>query len=112
MLVLLYGVLKGVREVIKKKALEKNTIMEVLFFYTLLSFLMVLPEAKNAFSVDGTHLLYIALKSFVIFVAWICSFLAIKKMPSSMSGVLDLSRVLCSTTLEEQDGLMKEALKI
>jgi len=99
LLVLLYGVLKGVREVFKKKALEKNSIMEVLFFYTLLSFIMVLPEAKNAFSVDTEHLLYIALKSFVIFIAWICSFLAIKKMPISMYGVLDLSRVLFSTLL-------------
>ena len=31
-LVLLYGVLKGVRDVVKKKALKKNTVMEVLFY--------------------------------------------------------------------------------
>ena len=38
LLVLLYGVLKGAREILKKKALEKNTVMEVLFFYTLFGF--------------------------------------------------------------------------
>ena len=46
LLVLLYGVLKGVREVVKKKALTKNTVMEVLFFYTLLAFLFA-PTADN-----------------------------------------------------------------
>jgi len=42
---------------------------------------------------------YIAIKSFVIFVAWICSFKAIKQLPLSMYGVLDLSRVLFATLL-------------
>ena len=31
LLVLLYGVLKGVREIVKKKALERNSTLEVLF---------------------------------------------------------------------------------
>ena len=47
-LVLLYGILKGAREILKKKALEKNSTIEVLFVYTLLSFLIVLPDAGNA----------------------------------------------------------------
>ena len=41
----------------------------------------------------------IGLKSFVIFLAWIFSFMAIKKMPISLYGVLDLSRVLFATLL-------------
>ena len=56
LLVLLYGVLKGVREVVKKKALTKNTVMEVLFFYTLLAFLFVVPDAKNAMGMEVQHL--------------------------------------------------------
>lgn len=47
-LVLLYGVLKGVREIVKKKALEQNSTIEVLFMYTFLSFAIVLPTAKQA----------------------------------------------------------------
>ena len=35
-LVLLYGTLKGIRDVIKKKALDKSSVIEVLFFYTLI----------------------------------------------------------------------------
>lgn len=98
-LVLLYGILKGVREIVKKKALEKNSTIEVLFMYTLLSFLIVLPDAKNAMGVEPHFYFYIAMKSFVIFLAWMFSFKAIKKMPISLYGVLDLSRVLFATLL-------------
>lgn len=98
-LVLLYGILKGVREIVKKKALEKNSTIEVLFMYTLLSFLIVLPDAKHAMGLDFHFYFYIALKSFVIFLAWMFSFKAIKKMPISLYGVLDLSRVLFATLL-------------
>lgn len=98
-LVLLYGVLKGVREIVKKKALEKNSTIEVLFMYTFLSFLMVLPDIKNAIGLEPWFYFYISLKSFVIFLAWMFSFRAIKKMPISLYGVLDLSRVLFATLL-------------
>lgn len=98
-LVLLYGVIKGVREIVKKKSMEKNTILEVLFIYTLLSFLMVVPGAPKAGGVEWHTMLLIALKSFVIFVAWIFSFKAIKKMPISLYGLLDLSRVIFSTLM-------------
>ena len=98
-LVLLYGTLKGVREIVKKKALEKNSTIEVLFVYTLLSFLIVLPDAGNAAGMELRFYFYIAAKSFVIFLAWMCSFKAIRKMPISLYGVLDLSRVMFATLL-------------
>ena len=97
LLVLVYGLLKGTREIIKKKSLEKSTVMEVLFFYTLYGFLLVSPDVKNAMGVPPKFMFYIALKSFIIFLAWICSFKAIKKMPISFYGILDLSRVLFAT---------------
>ena len=98
-LVLLYGVIKGTREIIKKKSMEKNTVLEVLFVYTLLSFLMVTPGVTKAGGVDAPTMFWIAVKSFVIFVAWIFSFKAIKKMPISLYGLLDLSRVIFSTLM-------------
>lgn len=98
-LVLLYGIIKGIREIVKKKALEKDSTIEVLFLYTLLAFLIVLPDAKNALGLELKYYLGIGLKSFVIFLAWIFSFKAIKKMPISLYGVLDLSRVLFATLL-------------
>ena len=98
-LVLLYGILKGAREILKKKALEKNSTIEVLFVYTLLSFLIVLPDAGNAAGMELRFYFYIAAKSFVIFLAWMCSFKAIRKMPISLYGVLDLSRVMFAMLL-------------
>ena len=98
-LVLLYGILKGIREILKKKALEKNSTIEVLFMYTLLSFLIVLPDVRNAVGLEPKFYFYISIKSFVIFLAWIFSFKAIKKMPISLYGVLDLSRVMFATLL-------------
>lgn len=97
LLVLLYGLLKGAREIAKKKAMEMNSVMEVLVVYTLLSFLFVIPEAPEAGGVTARQLAFIALKSFVIFLAWICSFRSLKKLPVSLFGILDLSRVLFAT---------------
>lgn len=98
-LVLLYGIIKGVREIVKKKALEKESTIGVLFLYTLLAFVMVLPDAKNAMGLEPKYYFFIGMKSFVIFLAWIFSFKAIRKMPISLYGVLDLSRVLFATLL-------------
>lgn len=98
-LVCLYGVLKGVRDVIKKKAMEKNSAMEVLFFYTLISFLFVTPEVKTALDIDFHYIWFIMIKSAIIFVAWICSFKAIKKLPIGFFGIMDMSRVIFATVL-------------
>lgn len=98
-LVGLYGVLKGVRDIIKKKALEKSSAMEVLFFYTLISFLFVTPEIKTALAIDYHYIGFIVIKSAIIFVAWICSFEAIKKLPIGFYGIMDMSRVIFATML-------------
>lgn len=97
LLVLAYGIIKGLREVLKKKALERNSTIEVLFLYTFLSFLLVVPDGRTAFSIDYSVLIPVAFKSLCIFVAWLLSFTVIKKMPVSLYGVLDLSRVLFAT---------------
>jgi drug/metabolite transporter (DMT)-like permease len=98
-LVVLYGLLKGVRDVIKKKALEKNTVMEVLFAYTLIAFLFVTPTAKSAIELKPVYIAYICIKSAFVFSAWILSFNAIKKLPISFFGVIDLSGVIFSTVM-------------
>ena len=98
-LVLVFGVLRGVRELMKKKAIEKSSMMDVLFFYTLISFLLVVPDAKNAMGLTPVQLSLTAVKAFVIFIAWMCGFYALERMPVSLYGVLDLSRMLFSTLL-------------
>ncbi len=67
--VLNYGVLKGTREIVKKKSLQRSSVMEVLFFYTLFAFLFVCPDVKNAAQMDMHFLPAVAFKSFIIFLA-------------------------------------------
>lgn len=98
-LVLLYGVLKGIRDVIKKKALEKSTVMEVLFFYTVIAFIMVTPSAGEALELNKKYIALIALKSAFVFSAWVLGFKALQKLPVSFYGVMDLSGVLFSALM-------------
>lgn len=98
-LVLLYGVLKGFREVCKKKTLLTCSSIEVLLVYSFVAFALVCPDVGKAMGLAPKYYFYIAIKSFIIFVAWICGFKAIKRLPLSFFGVLDLSRVLFSTVL-------------
>lgn len=97
LLVLIYGIFKGARELTKKKAMSINSVMEVLVVYTFISFVMVIPQAPQAGGLEAKYYFLIALKSFAIFVAWICGFYSLKMLPVSLYGVLDLSRVLFST---------------
>lgn len=99
LLTLLYGVIKGVRDVVKKESLKKSTVVEVLFFYTLFAFLLCIPASRDIGNIDPRFLPLIFVKAFVIFIAWILSFKAIKDLPLSVYGILDLSRVLFATLL-------------
>lgn len=93
-LVLIYGVLKGAREIVKKKSLEKSSVPEVLFFYTLIGFVFLLPEMRDCMSFDRSLFPLILVKALCVFLAWIASFNVIKKMPVSIYGILDMARVL------------------
>ena len=96
---MVFGICKGVREGIKKKALEKNSLFEVLFLYTLIGFILVLPTARNVFDIPHRFYFYIFIKSLLVFTAWICSFNSIKHMPVSLYGVMDMARVVFATIL-------------
>ena len=99
LLVLAYGIIKGLREIFKKKALETSSTIEVLFLYTFISFLLVTPEIVHAGGVPAGTMIFIAVKSFVIFVAWMAGFTAVRNMPVGLYGVLDQARVVFSTLL-------------
>jgi len=99
LLVLIYGILKGVRDIAKKKALTLNGVVEVLFIYTALSFLFTVPTSGEISGVPVKEMLLIAFKSFIIVIAFLCSFYAIEKMPVSLYGVIDLSRMMFAMIL-------------
>lgn len=95
-LVLFYGVAKGLRDAFKKKALQKSSLFEVLFFYTFLSLVFALPFCPDALDLNPIFHSALIIKSFVIFLSWIFSFRAIRHLPVSLVGVLDSSRIVFS----------------
>lgn len=97
--IILYGLFKGLREPIKKKALEKTGLLDTLFLYTFIGFIFTIPISKDVFSITPRYFVFVFIKSFVIFTAWILSFLSVKKLPVSIYGVMDMSRVLFSTLM-------------
>ncbi len=95
-LILLYGIFKGFREALKKKAMQTRSVSEVLFFYTLFAFLLVIPFSRGIFDLSWRAHLVIFLKSFAIFIAWICALNSIKRLPLSIYCVADMGRMLFS----------------
>ena len=95
-LILLYGIFKGLREALKKKAMETNSVLEVLFFYTFFAFLMTIPFSKDIFSISIKYHIAIFLKAFAIFIAWICALNSIKRLPLSVYSVMDMGRMVFS----------------
>ncbi len=102
-LVIFYALIKGVRESAKKKAMEKSSVFEVLLLYTSLSFaltaLLELPAISTVLLPSRVDYFYVFIKSFVIFIAWICAFHSIHRLPVSLYGVMDMARMLFSTFL-------------
>ncbi len=99
-----FGLFKGVRDIAKKKAMERNGTAETLFVYTLLSFVLctVIGFARGEklpSDMDFSYLPFILMKSAVIFVAWICSFKAIHRLPIGFYGIMDMSRVVMAAVL-------------
>ena len=86
----------GVTDILKKKAIQKNKVMTVLATYCLMCFLMVSFEFNNAIKLDIKYIGLIFVKSTLIYVAWIASFKALKDIPISIYGVLNLSKIIFS----------------
>ena len=97
--VFIYSFLKGSRDGMKKAALKKSSADEILFFYSLFGFILILPFSQNAFSTPPIYIFYCFLKSLVICIAWLFAFFTLKEMTVSLYGIMDLSRMVFSTLL-------------
>lgn len=98
-LVLIYSILKGSRDGMKKAALKFSSSDEILFFYSLIGFILIIPFSSNAFSVPPIYIFYSFIKAAVVCTAWLCAFIALKNMTVSLYGIMDLSRMIFSTLL-------------
>lgn len=92
----LYAIFTGLFQCAKKKSVEKNSIYEVLATFTLISFLLVAFNTKDALNIEPQYLLMILGKSAIIVIAWLLSLYAISKMPVSLYSVMNLSRIIFS----------------
>lgn len=97
--IVIYALLKGSREGMKKAALKKSSKNEILFYYTLIAWILCLPFSKNAFNLPPEYIFYSFIKAAVCCAAWMCSLIALKKMSVSLYGIIDLSRMIFSTLL-------------
>ncbi len=100
-LILIYGIFKGIREALKKKAMETNSVIEVLFFYTLFAFLMTIPMSisSNLLGVSFKYHIVLMFKSGIIFAAWLCALNSIKRLPLSVYSVIDMGRIISAILL-------------
>ncbi len=98
-LVLFYGLVKGAREILKKQALRVSSTAEVLFFYTLIAFIVIIPFSHNVFDLQINYYFLSALKSFIIFLGWMMSAYALKRLPVSIYSVVDMGQLIFSTLL-------------
>ncbi len=97
--VIIYSLLKGSRDGMKKAALKKSSSNEILFFYTLLGFIFVIPFSTDAFDMPPIFIFYSFIKAAVVSAAWLFALKALKHMTVSLYGIMDLSRVVFSTAL-------------
>ena len=79
--------------------MEKNSITDVLFFYTLFAFLMSIPMSSDIFSVSLKFHLVLVVKSGIIFAAWLCALNSIKRLPLSIYSVMDMGRIIFAVLL-------------
>ncbi|MBQ9070979.1 MAG: EamA family transporter [Clostridia bacterium] len=108
--VVIYGILKGAREPIKKKILGDVNVLTTLFAYSAVGFIMVAPFSVGIFDIPIDIFMLVLLKSASIVVAWLMMFESIKHVPVSIYGITDSSRVIFSTLM----GVLffKETLKL
>ncbi len=97
--VIIYSLLKGSRDAMKKAALKKSSSTEILFFFTLIGFLLTIPFSAGAFDLAPIFIFWSFVKAGVVSIAWLFAMWALKEMTVSLYGIMDLSRVVFSTLL-------------
>lgn len=95
--VIIYALLKGARDCMKKGALKKSDTFEILFLYTFAGFLMTLPFAKSAMQLGGREIFLAFTKAVLCSSAWIFSIYALKTLSVGVYSILALSGVIFST---------------
>ena len=94
LLAFLSAALLGFYDVFKKKALQGNAVLPVLFLNTLFCSLIFLPVAlRPEVPFGGWEVQrYIVLKSLIVLSSWICGYFGIKHLPLTLVGPINATR--------------------
>lgn len=98
-LVSLFSLIKGVKMVIKKMALQNISVIEFLFSLLVMSLVLMLPACGEAVKIEPQFYGLIGIRALLVLIHEILSAIAIKKMTLGTYGILDLSRILFTTLL-------------
>lgn len=93
---IIYAIFTGFFQCAKKKAVEKNSIYEVLAVFSLIAFILVAFTSNNVFNIEMHNIFIILVKSLVIVISWLFGLYAISRMPISLYSVINLSRIIFS----------------
>ena len=110
LLTFIYAILGGLFQTANKKALEKNSVLEILGTFSLLSLILISFISKNIFKIELIYLLGIFIKSSVMVLTLILNLYAVKRVSLSKYGIIHLSRVVFSVLLSII--ILKETLTI
>lgn len=90
----LSAALLGFYDVFKKKALQSNAVVSVLFMNTLFSSLLFLPVALHPDVPFGGWEVqkYILLKSVIVLFSWLCGYYGMKNLPLTLVGPINATR--------------------
>ena len=94
LLAFLSAALLGFYDVFKKKALEGNPVLPVLFLNTLFSSLIFLPVALHPAVPFGGWAVqkYVVLKSIIVLSSWLCGYYGMKHLPLTLVGPINATR--------------------
>ena len=104
-LTILYAIFIAFHESANKKAVEKNSVYEVLAIFSTAAFLLVALFTKDAFTISYNNLLLVIIKSVIVLCAWICGLKSIKQIEISIYGMINISTIIlgeCETVLRTQ----------
>ena len=94
LLAFLSAALLGFYDVFKKKALQQNAVLPVLFLNTLFCSLIFLPVALHPEVPFGGWDVqkYIVLKSLIVLSSWLCGYYGMKHLPITLVGPINATR--------------------
>ncbi len=82
------GLSHGVSEIFKKQSLRQLSVFNVLFLYSITSFLIVIYNLNSALSVSADMIFLVLIKSILMFASWAFGFKAIQNLPISIYSPL------------------------